>query len=89
MSVNYGIRANSLLAALKDGASVNQAAMEQIKFTLPKVLSVVCFSHMLDNVGSHFQIRHFGNLATYGFACSVTPIKRSFYGRSRQAANQS
>ena len=65
VSVDYGIRGNSLLAAMKDGDSVNQAAMERIKFTFPKVFSVVCFSHTLDNVGNHFQIptlREFGNL---------------------------
>ena len=65
LSVDYGITGNSLLAAMKDGASVNQAAMEQIKFIFPMVISVVWFSHTLDNVGNHFQIptlREFGNL---------------------------
>ena len=65
LSVDHGIRGNSLLAAMKDGASVNQAAMERIKFIFPKVFSVVCFSNTLVNVGNHFQIptlREFGHL---------------------------
>ena len=65
LSVDYGMRGNSLLAAMKDSASVNQAAMERIKFIFPMVFSVVCFSHTLDNVGNHFHIltlQEFGNL---------------------------
>lgn len=56
LSVDYGIRGYSLLAAMKDGASVNQAALDRIKFIFPKMFSVVCFSHMLDNVGNQLQI---------------------------------
>ena len=56
LSVDYGVRANSLLAAMRDGASVNQAALNRIAFIFPKVLNVVCFSHTLDNVGNHLVI---------------------------------
>ena len=65
LSVDYGIRGNSLLGAMKDGASVNQAVMERIKFIFTKVFNVVCFSYTSDNVGNHFQIPtlpEFGNL---------------------------
>ena len=65
LSVEYGIRANSLLAAMRDGASVNQAALNRIAFIFPNVLNVVCFSHTLDNVGNHLVIPtllQFGNL---------------------------
>ncbi|CAB4040917.1 DNA-directed primase polymerase, partial [Paramuricea clavata] len=50
LSVEYGIKANSLLAAMRDGASVNQAALNRIAFIFPNLLNVVCFSHTLDNV---------------------------------------
>ena len=30
LSVDYGVRANSLLAAMRDGASVNQAVLDRI-----------------------------------------------------------
>ena len=52
LCVEFGIRANSLLAAMRDGASVNQAALNRIQFSFPKMLNIVCFSHTFDNVGS-------------------------------------
>lgn len=48
---------------MKDGASVNQASLDQIKFVFPKLFSVVCFSHTLDNVGNHFNVP---NLLAFG-----------------------
>ena len=65
LCVEFGIRANSLLAAMRDGASVNQAALNRIQFFFPKMLNIVCFSHTLDNVGSHLvtpTLQEFGNL---------------------------
>lgn len=56
LAVDYGVRASSLLAAMRDGASVNQAALNKISFIFPKLLNVVCFSHTLDNVGNHLVI---------------------------------
>ena len=56
LSVDYGVRANSLLAAMRDGASVNQAALDRIAFIFPKMPNVVCFSHTLNNVGNHLVI---------------------------------
>lgn len=50
---------------MRDGASVNQAALNRIQFFFPKMLSIVCFSHTLDNVGSHLvtpTLQEFGNL---------------------------
>ncbi|KAK3725851.1 hypothetical protein QZH41_014072, partial [Actinostola sp. cb2023] len=43
----------ALLAAMKDGASVNKAALQQVKFFFPQLLDVTCFSHTIDNVGKH------------------------------------
>ena len=56
LSVDYGVKANSLLAAWRDGASVVQAALDRIAFIFPKLLNVVCFSQTLDNVGNHLVI---------------------------------
>ena len=56
LCVEFGIRANSLLAAMRDGASVNQAALNRIQFFFPKMLNIVCFFHTLDNVGNHLMI---------------------------------
>ena len=60
---NLGL--DSLVAAMRDGASVNQAALNRIKFIFPNMLNVVCLSHTLDNVGSRLMIPtllEFGNL---------------------------
>ena len=56
LSVDCQVRGNSLLATMKDGASVNEAALNHIKFVFPKMLSVVYFSHTLDNVRNHFKV---------------------------------
>ena len=56
LSVAYEVRANSFLAAMRDSASVKQAALDRITFIFPKMLNVVCFSHTLDNVGNHLVI---------------------------------
>ena len=65
LCVEFGIKANSLLAAMRDGASVNQAALDRIALIFPKMLNIVCFSCTLDNVGKHLEIPtllEFGNL---------------------------
>ena len=70
LSVDYGVRANSLLAAMRDGASVNQAALDRIAFIFPKMINVVYFSHTLDNVGNHLvspTLVEFGSLWTKMF----------------------
>ena len=49
---------------MKDRASVNQAALNRIKFIFAKMLNVVCLSHTLDNVDSHLMtptLLEFGN----------------------------
>lgn len=40
---------------MKDGATVNQAAFNQMEFIFP-ISSVEWFSHTLDNVGNQFHI---------------------------------
>ena len=40
---------------MKDGASVNRAALEQVKFYFPQLLDITCFSHTIDNLGKHFE----------------------------------
>ena len=45
LSVEYRVRGNSLLAAMRDGASVNQAALNIVSFIFPNMVNIVCFSH--------------------------------------------
>ena len=53
LAVEYGIQPNQLLAAMRDGASVNEAGLCQVMFFFPNILNVICFSHIFDNVGKH------------------------------------
>ena len=41
LSVECGVRGRSLLAAMRDGARVKQAAVERVAFIFPKMLNVV------------------------------------------------
>ena len=65
LAVNYSIKPTGLLAAMKDGAAVNEAAIRQIQFYFPQAFSVTCFSHMIDNVGKHFEFRVLDKLIMY------------------------
>ena len=55
LAVDYKFGPNAVKGAMKDGASLNGAALRQLMFFFPKLFDVVCFSHPIDNVGSHFQ----------------------------------
>lgn len=57
LAVEYSIRPGVLLAAMKDGAAINHAALEQVKFFFPQLLDITLFSHTIDNVGKHFEFR--------------------------------
>ena len=55
LAVEYGIQPNQLLAAMRDGASINEAGLRQVMFFFPNILNVICFSHTSDNVGKYFK----------------------------------
>ena len=55
LSVTYGIRSHLLVALMRDGASVNEAAMRVLKVVYPNVLDIRCFSHTLDLVEEKFK----------------------------------
>ena len=55
LAVEYGMQPNHLLAAMRDGAPVNEAGLRQVMFFFPNILNVICFSHTIDNVGKHFE----------------------------------
>ena len=65
LAVEYAIQPGALLAAMKDGAFVNQAALQQVRFFFPQLLDVSCFSHTIDNVGKHFEFRVLDTFAQY------------------------
>ena len=49
------IRPDQLLASMRDGAAVNEAALLQVSFFFSNVFNVTCFSDTIDNVGRHFE----------------------------------
>ena len=65
LAVEYAIQPGALLAAMKDGAFMNQAALQQVRFFFPQLLDVTCFSHTIDNVGKHFEFRVLDKFAQY------------------------
>ena len=54
LSVMLGVESR-LLAAMRDRASVNNAAMRVVSVVYPNVVNVGCFSHTLDIVGEKFK----------------------------------
>ena len=65
LAVEYAIQPGALLAAMEDGASVNQAALQQVRFFFPQLLDVTCFLHTIDNVGKHFEFPVLDTFAQY------------------------
>lgn len=48
---------NIIIGGIRDGASVNGAALQELKFSYSNLFDVVCFSHTIDDVGNHFEFR--------------------------------
>ena len=63
-SITYGIHATNLVAVIKDGASVNGAAMWTVGVVYPEAAGITCFSHILNGVGEHFSMPNFSDLLT-------------------------
>ena len=56
LSVGYSVFSSTLLATMRDRASVNNVAMKTIKVIFPKIVDVGCFSHTINLAGEHFKI---------------------------------
>ena len=65
VAVDHHFGPSMLLAAIRDGASVNGAALRQLSFFYPNMMDIVCFSHTIDNVGDHFQFRVLDSFIRY------------------------
>ena len=63
--VDYKLVPNVLIRGMRDGASINEAALRQVMFFFPKLLDVVCFLHTTDNVGNQFQFQILDHFAHY------------------------
>ena len=51
----YQVDAEHVVAAMRDGASVNSAAIRNLKVLYPNMFDVSCFSHAANNAGRHFD----------------------------------
>lgn len=57
LAVDYNFGPGAIIGELRDGASVNGTASRQLKSFYADRFDVVCFSHTLDNFGSHFEFK--------------------------------
>ena len=55
VATQYQHSSRLVVAAMRDGASVNEAAMRTLSMLYPHVFDVICFSHTLNNAGNHFN----------------------------------
>ena len=56
LTVSLGVESGRLLAAMRDSASVNSAALCIVAVVYPSFLDVCCISHTLDPVGDKFRV---------------------------------
>lgn len=56
LSVSLGVESGRLLAVMRDGASVNSAALRTVAVVYPALLDMCCISHTLDLVGDKFRV---------------------------------
>ena len=74
LSVGYGI---SLLAAMRDRASVNNVALRILKIVYPNLVDIGCIAHTINLAGERFQVptlQEFINLTT-NIQTNVTQTK--------------
>ena len=55
LSTELGISGSSLLAMMRDRASIKSVAMRTIRIMYPTLMDIGCFSHTLNNAGEKFQ----------------------------------
>ena len=65
LAVDYHFGPTALIGGMRDGVSVNGAALRQLMFFYPKRFDVVCFSNTIDNVGNHFEFKILDLFARY------------------------
>ena len=65
LAVDYHFGPTAIIGGMRDGASVNGAALRELMFFYPKLFDVVCFSHTIDNVGNHFEFKILDLFARY------------------------
>ena len=87
LSTTLGVESYTLIAAMRDRASVNNVAMRTLALVYPSILDVGCFSHTIDLVGGKFNtptVDEFTKLWTALFSRSPKACLawKTFCGRS-------
>ena len=65
LAVSLEIQSHLLIAAMRDGASVNSVTMRTVRVIFPHVLDVRCFSHTFDLVRDRFETPTLSNFIFY------------------------
>ena len=82
--VMLGVKSDNLLGFMRDGASVNGAAMRTLSIMYPIAIDIRCLSHTLNLVGENSRLRIFIFLLLFGYPFSPTVPKSKLYGKSKQ-----
>ena len=64
LAVEHNFSCNTIIGRIRNGASVNGAALQQLKFFYSN-FDVVCFSHTIDDIGNHFEFRILDSFSQY------------------------
>ena len=83
LAVKYNFGPNTIIGGIRDGASVNRAALRQLKFYYSNLFDVVCFSHTIDNVGNHFKFRILDLFTQYWKVYLPTVLMVGCFGRRK------
>lgn len=57
VAVDNKFGSSMLIGGMSDVASVNGAALRQLKFFIPNLVDIVCFFDKVDNVSRNFEFR--------------------------------
>ena len=81
LALEYAIQPGALLAAMNDGASVNQATLQQVKFIFPRLLMLTASRIQLIMWASTLSSVSLIQLHNMGRACSRTKLGHALRGR--------
>ena len=88
IAVKHNFGSDMVLAAMRDGPLVNGAAIRQLLFFYPIILDVVCFSHTIDNVGSHFDFSILDLFFKYWVSLFAHSFNLKLLWRERELGSQ-
>ena len=79
LSTTLGVESYTLIAAMRDRASVNNVAMWTLALVYPSILDVSCFSHTIDLVGGKFNTPTLDEFTKLRMDCSFFSEPKSSF----------